>query len=286
MGRVGRSPEGFRFLTVARSVSQEAAPPMSYNRPLYVAALSWLAMLPVKAVRWLAEEAWEKINLAATWRELKELGRKHGTRFFVAAVIWELVEDVLFPFLSWKFGHPELIPVFLVLHFEPVVYPVFFKAFRTWDRIQGREPWDPPRLGKSTLWRAGLKELSYRAVSLAAFLLLLAGLGMPTSILTFYMLGMTMFSIVHDRLWHDSNYGIDVPTDTVQPKRVVAKVLTYRAVSVLVMSGVFYGLLGTIPGEVWGYQASMLVLHTALSAWWSRSTIGIRPVVQRAGDAG
>ena len=40
-------------------------------------------------VAFLAEEAMEKVNLARTWRELKVLGRKHGPRFFVAALAWE-----------------------------------------------------------------------------------------------------------------------------------------------------------------------------------------------------
>lgn len=74
-------------------------------------------------ISWLLKEAWEKINIVATWRTIKALGKKYGKRFFWAALIWEIIEDVVFPFISWKMGVPELIPVFLILHFEPIVYP-------------------------------------------------------------------------------------------------------------------------------------------------------------------
>lgn len=234
--------------------------------------------------RWAVEEAREKLDVRETWRELRALGQKHGRRFFVAAVLWELVEDVVFPFISWRLGHPELIPVFLVLHFEPIVYPVFFFAFRTYDRIRGREPWEPDRLGQSTYWRAGLQVLSYRVPALVLFFLLLNGLGLSLWILTAYTLAMSLFAFVHDRLWHDSNFGIDVPTDTVKPERVVAKAFTYRVVSALVMCGVCLGFLGSVPGIVWGYQGSMLIFHIILGGWWAQSPVGIRPVVQNPSD--
>ena len=169
-----------------------------------------------KIPAWLLEEAREKLDIRGTWRELKALGQKYGRRFFVAAVAWELVEDVVFPAISAYYGAYWLIPVFLVLHFEPVVYPIFFFAFKTWDRIQGREPWEPDRLGQSTYWRAGLQVLSYRVPSLLLFALLLSGLGMPFALLAAYTVGMSFFGFVHDRIWHDSNFGIDVPTDTVK----------------------------------------------------------------------
>lgn len=54
------------------------------------------------ALLWLAHEAWEKINIFGTIREMKELGKKYGRRFFIMAVIWECIEDGLFPYLSWR----------------------------------------------------------------------------------------------------------------------------------------------------------------------------------------
>lgn len=228
-----------------------------------------------KGLRWMAGEAWEKINVVATWRELKELGRKHGKRFFIAAVAWELIEDVLFPILSWQAGVPELIPVFLVLHFEPITYPIFFWCFKMWDRFHGVEPWDPNRSAASTYTRTTLKALSYRAASLGLFYLLLATSGLSLGILAAYTVLMSFFSFVHDRIWHDSNYGID-ENDQVHPKRVVAKVLTYRMVSALVMGGLFYGLHLDM-GLVALYQGIMLAAHLLHEGVWAKVAWGIRP---------
>lgn len=231
-----------------------------------------------KIFQWLAAEAREKLDLAATWREIRSLGHKYGRRFVVAAILWELVEDVLFPYLSWRAGHPWLIPVFLVLHFEPVVYPIFLFVFRTWDRLRGREPWEPDRFGQSTFWRAGLQVLTYRVPALLMFFLLLSHLNVSTGLLAAYTVGMSVFGFVHDRIWHDSNFGIHVTTDTVQLKRVVAKTLTYRLVSVLIMASLFFGLLGAVPLEMWGYQTGACLLHFVLNLSWSRSSVGIEPV--------
>jgi hypothetical protein len=230
----------------------------------------------------MAEEAWEKINVVQTWRDLKELGKKHGTRFFVVAVIWELIEDVLFPYLSWRAGVPELIPVFLVLHFEPVVYPVFFFAFRTYDRILGREPWEPDRLAQSALWRSGLQVLSHQLPAFAMLYVLLQHLDASMLVFAVFVTVMGLFGLVHDRLWHDSNFGIDVPTDTVQPIRVVAKVLSYQAVSAIVLVGLLYGLLGRVPSEMWAFQTCALTVHIAIAGWWAQSSWGIQPVQRPA----
>ena len=49
-----------------------------------------------KTLAWMAEEAWEKVNLPAKWREIKETAREWGPRFIVVAVVWEIIEDGLF----------------------------------------------------------------------------------------------------------------------------------------------------------------------------------------------
>lgn len=234
----------------------------------------------LKIPQWLIGEAKEKLDVRATWKELKALGLKYGRRFFIAAVLWELIEDVVFPAIAAYHGAYWLIPFFLVMHFEPVVYPIFFFAFRTWDRIQGREPWEPDRNAQSTYTRAGLQMLSYRVPALALFYVLLANLGVTLWVLTLYTIGMSFFSFVHERIWHDSNFGIDVPTDTVLPKRVVAKAFTYRVVSLIVMSSVLLGLLGHIPSEMWVYQGTMLNLHILLGGFWARSAYGITPTAK------
>jgi len=231
-------------------------------------------------LRWLAGEAYEKVNLAATWRELKELGHKHGRRFFIVAVLWEMVEDLVFPVIAIFFKHPWLVPVFLVLHFEPVVYPMFFYGFRTWDRLQGREPWEPDRLAMSAYWRTGLKVLSHRLLSLGLFLLWLRSFDLGFGILAAYTVVMTVFAFIHDRIWHDSNFGIDVPSDTVSPLRILVKASTYRVVSVIVMCSVFRAILGYVPIDVLFYQLSTFTLGLLLSQWWARNDLGLSPVVK------
>lgn len=224
---------------------------------------------------WLFEEAREKLDIRATFRELKSLGQKHGRRFFIVAVLWEMIEDILFPYLAYMNGFPELIPVFLVLHVEPIVYPIFFWLFRMWDRIHGREPWEPDRLAASSYWRTAMQTLGYRAVALLMFWLILAHLQMSIRIFTFYTLIMTFFWFIHDRLWHDSNYGIIIATDTVQPKRVFAKAITYRIVSILCMTGLFFGLYHNVPNDVWVYQGVMFILSLAMGALWAHSPLGV-----------
>lgn len=230
-------------------------------------------------IKWLLGEAWEKVNVLEKWRELKALGKKHGRRFFIVAFLWELVEDVIFPSLAYHFGHPALIPMFLVMHFEPVVYPVFFWCFRMWDRLQGREPWDPDRQAASTYYRALTKTFTYRVISVWVFLLVALDVGkLDLTILSAYTVTMAIFGFVHDRIWHDSNFGIDVPTDTVRPIRVIWKVLSYRVVSILVMWGL-YTALGYPMAALIIYQSVMLFVHMMHEGWWAQNPWGLRPVV-------
>jgi hypothetical protein len=238
--------------------------------------------LATRVALWVAEEAWEKVNVVETWRTLKKLGQKYGRRFFVAALALEFVESVVAPSVAAYFKAYWLIPIFIVFHTEPLMYPVFFFAFLTWDRIQGREPWEPERLAQSTYTRAGLQVLSYRVVAFALFYVILSQLGVTPWLLTAYTLGMSFFGFVHDRIWHESNFGIDVPTDTVKPVRVVAKAATYRAASATVMCGMFLALLGHVPAEVWTYQALMFLVHVLIGGWWARSSYGIVPVVKES----
>ena len=232
----------------------------------------------LSALRWLMHEAWEKIDLVSKWKEIRDLGRRYGPRFILAAVLWEIVEDVVFPLLSWHLGHPELIPVFLVLHFEPLVYPLFFWAFRTWDRIRGRIPWEPNRRGMSTHTRTALIVLSQRLPAIALFFWIFNDLDLPAWLLTAWTFIMLLFGFVHDRIWHDSNFGIEVETDTVNPRRVLAKATTYRATSIVIMASVFYGLLGQIPFEMGLYQAASFFANLLVSAVWARSSLGIIPI--------
>ena len=229
-----------------------------------------------KLFAWMAEEAWEKVNLAAKWREIKETSKEWGPRFIFVAVTWELIEDGLFPFLAWYFGMPWLIPVFLIWHFEPVAYPVFFWAFRTYDRLVGKTRWEADRPAYSSHWRSALKVSAYRVSSLGGLIAFQLYLGLSAWILLAYVLLMTVFNFCHERIWHDSNFGIDIETDMVKARRVLVKATTYRMVSALLLGG---ALAATIEPMPWAaflvYQGVMLLLYLGLETVWARNTMGI-----------
>ena len=225
---------------------------------------------------WAAGEIWEKVNIFETWRELKKLLKSQGPRFFVFAVVWELFEDVVIPIILWNVGLPELIPIVLLLHGEPIVYPIAIFGFRTYDRCRGRVPWEPDRSAMSTGYRTAAKMLLYRTLALGVFSLVLWKLGLSLWLLTGYSVMMTFFSLVHERLWHDSNFGI-TEDDQVETKRSAAKALTYRTTSAVVMLGVFTALLGSVPWvPVLAYQITMLGGYFALETFWAKNTWGIR----------
>lgn len=220
--------------------------------------------------RWILNQVWEKVNLAHAYRELKELGKKHGKRFFIAAVLWEMVEDIVFPFLSWLFGVPELIPVFLVLHFEPIVYPAFFWGFRTWDRAHGKEPWEPDRSAQSTYWRSVVKVAVFQAVSLGWLSHFI-----PWKPLLAYAVLISLFSFIHERIWHDSNWGIK-SDDSVQLKRTAGKVGTYMLIGTFVL---FPLLRINQAANMWSLllvsQSVTAILYLVLELVWARSLWGV-----------
>lgn len=222
--------------------------------------------------RWLLNKLWEKINVANTYREIKALGKKYGKRFFWAAILWECVEDIVFPLLCLKFGVPGLIPVFIIMHFEPIVYPVFFWGFRTWDRIQGVEPWEPERSSQSAHWRSVLKGLVFQ-LSISGWLSQV----LDWKTLTTFCILMSLFGFVHERIWHDTNYGI-LETDQVQFRRTVVKTFTYLLVSGMVLPP----LLKVFGSEhIWRplliAQAITGVLYLVLERVWARSLWGVSP---------
>jgi len=223
-------------------------------------------------IGWLLKVVWEKVNLPAVYREIKSLGKKHGKRFFWAALIWEVIEDVVFPFISWLCGVPELIPVFLVLHFEPIVYPAFFWGFKTWDRFKGREPWEPDRSAQSTHWRSVLKGLTLH-LAVSGWLSQVIG-WKPLAIL---MVLMSLFGFIHERIWHDTNYGI-VGDDQVQFRRAIAKAATYLLISTMTL----YPLL-RVTGSVSILRPLLLAqgitgfLYLLLEMVWAKSKWGVTP---------
>ena len=225
-------------------------------------------------LKWAAGEAREKLDLAEKWNEIVDTGKEWGLRFVIFAVVWEIIEDGVFPILAWYFGAPWLIPVFLIWHFEPVVYPIAFWCFRTYDRIQGRKAWEADRPGYSSHKRTVIKVMTYRAVSVGGLFALLQYLDLSLWLLSAYVVLMTVFNFVHERIWHDSNFGI-TEDDEVLPQRVLMKALSYRTVSMMLMGGALASLNPMPWGSLLTYQVVMLLAYLSLETAWSTSTLGI-----------
>lgn len=220
--------------------------------------------------RWLLKMVWEKINFPKVYRELKELGKKHGKRFFWAALIWEAIEDIVFPFISWLCGVPELIPVFLVLHFEPIVYPAFFWGFRMWDRSQGKEPWEPDRPVQSAYWRSAIKVLVFQLCVLGWLSHIIQW--MP---LVIFAVLISLFGFIHERIWHDNNFGI-MPDDSVQFKRIAGKTGTYLLVSAMTLFPLLRVCkVSSIFSTLVIAQLIIGLLYLILERIWAKSLWGI-----------
>lgn len=227
------------------------------------------------AIKWVLNEAWEKINLPAAYQELVKLGKKHGRRFFWAALVWELIEDGLFPLLSWWAGVPELIALFLVLHFEPIAYPAIFWGFRMYDRIRGVEPWEPERGTSSASWRSVAKVAVYKIAICGWFAAILLQLNVALSVLVVYVAIMAAFGFIHERIWNDIGFGIR-DDDKVELKRVFSKSITYRIVSIMTMYPLLKACLGEVPWmALLGCQVVGYVLYLALEALWSQTVWGL-----------
>ncbi len=236
-----------------------------------------------RVCRWALGEAWEKINVRAKWEEIKEQGKKHGTRFVVFAVLWECIEDGLFPFLAIRFGMPALAPFFLIMHFEPLVYPVFFWACRMYDRARGREPWEPDRTAQSSNLRSAGKVVVYKLAVIGWCGMILMGLGYSPKILLVFAALMAAFGFIHERIWHDSNYGIgdngagDI--DHVFVRRTAMKTVTYCIVSTTVLASLFRVAFMSIPWSMLVIcQAVGMGLYFIFEAVWARSKWGVSPV--------
>lgn len=240
-------------------------------------------MNPVlKAFRWAAGEAWEKINIAAKWREIKEEGKKHGLRFVIFAVLWECIEDGLFPYLAIKNGMPALAPFFLIMHFEPLVYPAFFWACRMYDRSQGKIPWEPDRSVQSSNRRSAGKVGIYQMASSGWIAILMLAFGLAArnvaNLTAIYVALMLPFGFIHERIWHDSNFGID-ENDVVAFKRVAAKTFTYCCVSTTILASLFKVIFSSMQWHtVVTVQLVAMTVYLVLETIWSKSVWGLARV--------
>ena len=242
----------------------------------------------LRVAKWALGEAREKLDVRAKWQEIKGEGKKYGRRFVIFAVIWECIEDIVFPLLAIYFKMPALVPFFLIMHFEPIVWPTGLWAFRMWDRSKGRIPWEPDRTAQSSNLRSAGKSAVYKVAAIGWYGMILMCLGHSPKILGVFAALMLAFGFIHERIWHDSNYGIgnngvgDV--DHVFMKRVIAKTTTYCIVSTTILASLFRVSFDGVPWlTLLACQGLGMALYFVFEAVWARSKWGVTQIVRDGG---
>lgn len=90
--------------------------------------------------RWLKHQASHKLE-HLKWSSLKKIMKEHGLALVVIIVLWEIIEDVLFPILFIALGnyvHPAFYagaPAAWILCFHWLAVPLMWGA---WIRISGK----------------------------------------------------------------------------------------------------------------------------------------------------
>lgn len=233
-------------------------------------------------LRWALGEIREKLDIPGTIQEIKALGKKHGRRFLIFAIAWEIIEDVIFPGLSIYYGMPEMVAFFLIFHFEIVAYPVALWVFRMWDRVRGIEPWDPDRVNTSTYLRTTLKAGIYWTLTATALHSLTVWALLPDTVLFVLYALLATFGFVHERIWNDHNHWIDETTDEVHPTRNLAKATTYTFVTTLLIAS-FLNAAGFIPwARLLLAQGVVFLLYWLWERGWAGVEWGLRPTTRAA----
>jgi len=74
----------------------------------------------------LFSELKEKFNVRETAKKLIQLGKEHGPGFLAFAIALEAFEQIGIPAFFTAIHKPYLIPLALLFHTEPVMYPLYF----------------------------------------------------------------------------------------------------------------------------------------------------------------
>ena len=94
--------------------------------------------------RWLKHQVSHKLE-HLKWSSLKKIMKEHGLALVVIIVLWEIIEDVLFPILFIALGnyvHPAFYagaPAAWILCFHWLAVPLMWGA---WIRISGKRKHD------------------------------------------------------------------------------------------------------------------------------------------------
>lgn len=99
----------------------------------------------MRAIRWVIDRLKHKLGHFHPAR-LLDLLKEHGTALLVIIIVWEIIEDILFPALFIWLGHnvnPWFItgaPISWLLCLHPIAVPVMWTI---WIKISGREDEKP-----------------------------------------------------------------------------------------------------------------------------------------------
>ena len=95
-----------------------------------------------KVGSYLKETAIEKIEMFTNpkkfYNEMKELMVKEGLPFAIYAATVEIVEDGVLPIVLAATGNEEYIPIVLIGHSEPVMYPLYFGVRKLYRHFKGK----------------------------------------------------------------------------------------------------------------------------------------------------
>jgi hypothetical protein len=143
-------------------------------------------------------------------------------------------------------------------------YPAFFWAFKTWDRIHGREPWEPDR-----------NAYSHERISIQLATAGWLGHILPWKELAIFTFLISLFGFIHERIWHDTNYGI-MPNHTVQYRRPLVKTGTYLFLSAFILFPMIR-IAGLVP---WWHPfclalLTQCILYIVLETVWAKSVWGV-----------
>ncbi|TWU54789.1 hypothetical protein Poly51_35080 [Rubripirellula tenax] len=79
-----------------------------------------------KTIRWPIAAFIQRLNCRKTLSEIIRIGKDHGMIVMLLMITTELIESLVIPILLFRAGHPEMIPLALAIHTEPLVLAAYF----------------------------------------------------------------------------------------------------------------------------------------------------------------
>ncbi len=101
---------------------------------------SILSKAVVVSGKYLKDSILEKVELFTNpkkiYHDMLELGKKEGPAFMAYAIAVEVVEDGVLPIILAYTGNEEYIPIVLIGHSEPIMYPLYFAIRSVYRKLK------------------------------------------------------------------------------------------------------------------------------------------------------